>query len=226
MSSSAGGIQQFGRVATLLLFNQQCEGLYLSELRFNFEVVAADVETPNTATIRVYNLSSQTIDLAIQEFSSVVLQAGYEGNVGEIFRGTVKQFRRGKERNIDSFLDIYAADTDPAYNFGFVSTSLQAGSSSSDRVAQIIDGMQKAQDDAEASIHASAAKQAITLDPAASEYLDKNGGILPRGKVFYGLGRSYMRDLATTIKARWSIQNGVVTIIPLDSYISDDPIVI
>jgi hypothetical protein len=223
--STGPGIQQFGRVATLLLFDQQGKGLDLSDLRFNFEITAADVETPNTAVVRVYNLSKQTIDLAIQEYSNVVIQAGYEGNVGEIFRGTVKQYRRGKERNVDSFLDIYAADSDPAYNFALMNTTLAPGAPST-ILNQILTSFNDAQTQAQLSIDASANKQAITLDPAATGFLNANGGILPRGKVMYGLARSYMRDLATTVRARWSIQNGVVVLIPLDSYLSDDPIVI
>jgi len=224
MSSSAG-IQQFGRVATLLLFDQTGKGLDLSDLRFNFEITAADVETPNTAVIRVYNLSKQTVDLAIQEYSNVVIQAGYTGNVGEIFRGTVKQYRRGKERNVDSFLDIYAADSDPAYNFALVNATLAPGAPST-ILSNLVNTLNDAETQAQLSIDSTAKKQAITLDPAASDFLDSHGGILPRGKVMYGLSRSYMRDLATTVRSRWSIQNGVVVLIPLDSYLSDDPIVI
>jgi hypothetical protein len=226
VSATPGGIQQFGRVATLLLFNQTGEGIDLSELRFHFEISASDVETPNTATIRVYNLAATTIDLAIQEYTNVVISAGYEGNTAEIFKGTVKQYRRGKEHNVDSFLDIYAADSDTAYNFGLVSTSLQAGNSPAQRAAQLVSGMQASANAAQTSVDATAAQGGISLDPAATQYLNGTGGILPRGKVMFGLARSYMRDLAVTAKARWSIQNGVVVLIPLSSYIQDNPIVL
>ncbi|MGC8165472.1 hypothetical protein ACP3WT_28400, partial [Salmonella enterica] len=62
-----------------------------------------------------------------QEFTRIVLQAGYAGNYGIIFDGSVKQVRRGRENQTDTYLDITAADGDSAYNFAVVNTSLAAG---------------------------------------------------------------------------------------------------
>lgn len=198
---------QFGRAANLFLANAS-SALDLSNMHFKFDVFASDVETPNTAVIRVYNLSQQTVNEAISEYSSVVLQAGYGDQPGEIFRGTVKQFRKGKERNVDSYLEILAADGDVGYNFGFVNKTLEAGAT----------GLQVFQ--------ALADSLGYPADPAAQSYLGGTGGILPRGKVLFGLARSYMRDLATTRNLRWSIQKGVLTLIPLDAYLPGDAVVI
>src|SRR5271170_160123 len=129
---------QFGRAANLFLTNAS-NALDLSNLHFKFEIFASDVETPNTAYIRVYNLSQQTVNEAISEYSSVVVQAGYGNQPGQIFTGTVKQFRKGKERNIDSYLDILASDGDVAYNFQFLNQTAEAGTTS-DQVASIVAG--------------------------------------------------------------------------------------
>jgi hypothetical protein len=200
---------QFGRVATLVLTSPS-SGLVLSDLgstsqeplKFKFRVMANDVDTPNHAEIRVYNASPQTVQQVIQEYTGVVLTAGYQGNLGTIFKGTVKQFRRGKENNVDSYLDILAADTDLPYNFGVINESVPAGLSQKQALQKLAD----------------------VLTPGTP--VDKNtievvtsGGIIPRGKVFFGLARAYMRDLANTFSSRWSIQQGVLTLIPNDSYI-------
>src|SRR6516164_2276463 len=96
------------------------KGLDLSTLRIRFRTHQADVtaQRPPWATIRVYNLSPSTEKTAIQEYNSVVLNAGYQnGKYGVIFKGQIKDFRRGHESTVDSFLDIEAAAGDIYYNF-------------------------------------------------------------------------------------------------------------
>src|SRR5690348_5163435 len=62
------------------------EGLDLSEMRIQFRISQSDTETPNTAIIRVYNLSPETARKVQGEFQRVVLQAGYENaSYGVIF---------------------------------------------------------------------------------------------------------------------------------------------
>lgn len=198
---------QFGRAANLFLVNDR-QTLDLSQLRFRFTTEANDVDTPNIATIRVYNLSEQTTQQAIAEYSGVIINAGYEGSLGTIFQGTVKQFRRGKEGNIDTFLDIYAADGDGPYNFALISSSLQAGTTGVAQLNALVNAMD------------------IHLNSQAPEFLQNNGGIVPspRGKVMFGLARYYLRALANTYKCRWSIQNGVLTMIPLTGYLPGEAV--
>lgn len=194
---------QFVRSAKLFLSNGQ-DVIDLSNLRFKFEILANDVDTPNRATIRVYNLSDALNNFAISEFKSVSLSAGYGDNIGQIFSGTVKRFRSGRERNVDNFLDILAADGDLAHNFGFANTSLAAGSTPQQQFATL----------------AAAAK--LPVDPRVDALMGKTiGGILPlpRGKVIFGLVRDYFSDIADTSQSRWSIQNGQATLIPFDSYL-------
>ena len=115
-------MNQFGRKCILVLYTGAA-GLDLSQFRIKFSVQAADIESPNNAWIRVYNLSSDTMhQVATQgEYTSVSLSAGYEeGNFGVIFQGTIKQYRIGKENTTDSYLDIFAADSDVEFNQTFV----------------------------------------------------------------------------------------------------------
>lgn len=199
---------QFGRAASLIVSTGSGTGIDLSELgsaseglRFRFEISATDIETPNIAMIRVYNLSEQLTKEVISEYSSVVLNAGYQFNSAQIFKGTIKQFRRGKERNVDSFLDIYAADGDVSYNFSVINKSLAAGTTGQQQFNQLASSFN------------------LPQDPRAAFYLTEHSFPSPRGKVMFGLARDYMRDLADTNNVRWSIQNGVLTLIPITGYL-------
>lgn len=200
MSSNA----QFGRSASLLVASRtvRSSALDLSALRFHFEVKNADVETPNTAYIRVYNPSDATRKTIIKEFDNVLLQAGYQSNVGVIFRGTIKQFKFGKENNVTSYLDLLCADGDLEYNFGIINKTFAAGSTTKQRLEDTVDAMGLQLD-------ATAAQDALL------------GGVLPRGKVAFGLARTFVRNMSRTNSARWSIQDGSVIVIPLDGYLPD-----
>lgn len=203
---AAGQFLRFGQ----LVISKGSQGLDVSNLRFRFEVRASDADSPNTATIRVYNPNPSTAKTIINEFDTVTLTAGYvNGNKGNIFTGNVKQYRRGKERNVDNFLDIMAGDGDLGYNFGVVNQSIPAGFPS----------------DKELSTYASAMN--LPVDKNAAGILE-TGGILPnpRGKVAWGLARSYMRNLANDAGARWSIQDGIVTLIPNTGYLPGDAVVL
>lgn len=199
---------QFIRKATLIV-SAGANGLDLSELRFTFRVLGADVQSPNTASIRIYNLSDQTAQQIANEFTAVTLQAGYEtGNFGIIFQGTIKQVKRGKENSITAFVEILAADGDIFYNQTVVSTSLAAGSAADDQVKAVVS--------------AGAASGVTQGDTSAMA----TGGILPRGKVLFGMGRDQMRNLAASTGTRWSIQNGQIIAIPLTGYLPGTAVVL
>lgn len=191
--------RQFGRKVSLIIGQDSGDAIDLSELRFRFNVRRGDLQTPNSARIRVYNVSKQTAQRIEREFSRLVLQAGYPGNYGIIFDGTVKQVRRGRESQTDTYLDITAADGDSAYNFAVVNTTLAAGSTPADHVA--------------------AACTAMNPYGVSQGYLpDLPKNPLPRGKVMFGMAREFMRWTARTCQTVWSIQDGKVIMVPETSY--------
>lgn len=180
-------------------------GLDLSDFRIVFRVEQFDVSIPNTANIRVYNLSRDTANRIQKEFQYVTLQAGYRGgNYGVIFSGTIKQFKRGRVDALTSYLDIFASDGDQAYNFAYVNASMAAGSTVDQRMAKVQEALQPfLQDKTTASIPLSAGTGGLTL---------------PRGKVMFGLGVNYMNNLAATALCTWNIVNGKVVITNVKKY--------
>lgn len=180
------------------------QGLDLSDMRIQFRTSQSDIETPNSALIRVYNLKDETVRKVQGEFQRVVLQAGYKNAAyGVIFDGTIKAVLRGNETNVDSYIDIFAADGDVAYNHGVVSASLAAGSKPQDQVDAVAKAM-----------------------GVAVGYMDLPFAALGRGKVMFGLGRTAMRRIAETGGATWSIQNGQITVIPLTGYKPGEAVVL
>lgn len=201
-----GDDAQYLRKITLLVVEGD-KALDLSDFHIRFRTVQEDQEGPSNCDIRVYNLSEETTAAIRNEYSRVVLQAGYEtGPFGVIFDGTIRQFRKGRENNTNTYLDILAADGDLAYNWAMLKKSIAAGASYKDRIDAIIAGM-----------------KAQGLDQGQIVYPD-TGGILPRGKVLFGYAKAAMRQVVDTMGSTWSIQGGKVQVIPMDGYLPGEAV--
>lgn len=212
---------QFKRRCSLLLLPRGTTGnnpsafvaggtpMDLSNFQIKFETVQQDEESPNNCSIRVFNLSAATVKAVRDEYSQVVLQAGYEGSsFGVIFQGQVKQYRIGRTDNKTTYLDILACDGDMAYNWALVNQTLAAGSSSQDRINAAIKAMQP---------YGISAGQVIATG---------TGGTLPRGKVLFGYAKATIRSETQTNGQTWNINNGQVNIIPLDGYLPGEAVVL
>ncbi len=199
----------FGRKASLLLV-QGDKALDLSDMHFRFKTAQEDAEAPGNCEIRVWNLSEATIKTIRGEYTKVVLQAGYkQAPFGVIFTGTIKQYRIGREPDaLNTYLDILCADGDEAYNFATCSRTLAAGSSPGDRIAAAVAAMSD-----------KGVNSGQVLIPST-------GGILPRGKVLFGMAKAIIRAETQTIGATWSIQNGYVNVIPLTGYLPGEAVVL
>lgn len=200
--------KQFKRRVSLVVAADSA-GLDLSELHIQFSVKQWDIQTPNTARIRVWNLSEQTAEKVKKEFTRVILQCGYEGGpLGTIFDGTIIQAKSGKANATDSYLDIVAGDGDQAYSFAVVNTSLAAGATPTDQ--------------------AKAAIAAMEEHGVTEGYMpeDMAGAALPRGVVMFGMARDHLSDIADATDTKWSIQNGEAQIIDLTGALPNTAVVL
>ncbi|MGI4812797.1 MAG: phage protein [Janthinobacterium lividum] len=209
---------QFGRKASLIV-SDGTVGLDLSGLRFKFKTRNADEQSPNTMYVRVYNLMSTTVAKIGVEFKTITLQAGYEnGNFGIIFQGSIKQTETGRERNVDSYVDIWAADGDDWYNFAVVSQSIAAGQTPSQVISAIVN---------EAPV---TGIDSIKFADDATGLIDGAGAgvaqALSRGKVKFGMARDYAKDWANKYGYRWSIQNGQFVVVPVTGYRPGEAVVL
>ncbi|MBY4751898.1 phage protein [Burkholderia dolosa] len=199
--------QQFGRKVSLVIGNDS-DALDFSDLRFSFDIRRGDIQTPNSARIRIFNVSDDTAQRIQGEFTRVVLQAGYEnGPYGVIFDGTVKQVRRGRYSPTETVVDVTAASGDMWYNHAVVSTTLAAGSTYMDHVQAAIATMKP---------------YGLTVG-----YLPEfDAKPLPRGKVVFGMARDVLRNAALNLNADWSIQDTQFQMVPQNSYIPGEALVL
>lgn len=194
--------QQYLRKFSCVVAKSSGEGLEFNQFKIEFAVRRGDFQTPNSCDVRIYNLSDKTANLIGQkEFTQLSISAGYEGNFAIIFQGTIKQFRLGRINQLDSYVDITAADGDEAYNFAPILTSIPAGSNQ-DTLADIL----------------LTAMQGFGVTKGYLPTLPENA--LIRGRVMYGLCRDEYRNFAWTNNCKWSLQDSKVNLIPYTSYIA------
>jgi hypothetical protein len=197
----------YGRKFSLVVAGADNQGLDLSELQCQFTVRTWERQTPISADIRILNVTKATAAKMAKEFTRVVLKAGYESQFGVIFDGTVIQYRRGRTSPVDTYVDITAQAADYAYNFGWVSTTLAAGSSPDDRRKALL--------------------QSLQSHGVEEGYTSKlQGPTLPRGRVLYGMTRDCLRDLGEETATNWTIRDGKLEMVARDGYLPDEAVVL
>jgi hypothetical protein len=217
-SPQTSGAEQYIRNCTLVCYGTNLNGLDLSNLRIKFSVKQSDSQSPNTADIRVYNVSDETAlsmlinlnppsGVSLSTPGRVVLQGGYNSNFGVIFQGNIKQIILGRESATDTFVDIVAGDGHLAYNYAIVNSTLAAGSTQMDQI--------------NAATNATTA-YGTTLGYVSIAQINK----LPRSKTMYGNARNYLRAVSQTAGQTWSIQNEKITFIPKTSYLPGTAVVL
>lgn len=214
--------QQYLRKASLVIGAPGSTALDFSDFHFKFNIRKGDLQTPNSIDVRIYNLSTGTNGtspagtanrlLAGQagpggssEFTTLSLQAGYEGSFGLIFIGNIMQVRLGRESQADTYADVRAADGDEAYNFAVISKSLVAGSKTVNAINAVAESMDL---------------------PVGFTSPVENDPNYPRGRVLFGMARDQMRKISKTAGANWSIQDGKLQMVSLTGFVTQDVTVI
>lgn len=214
-------VKQFKRRASLMVLRAEQTGnnpsafvpgsaMDLSAFQFTFKTAQQDVESPNSCSIRVFNLSDATVQAITKfEYSRVVLQAGYDGGFGVIFDGTIKQFRIGRVSATTTYLDLLAADGDIAYNYATMSKTFAAGWTQADVIKD-----------------AAAASKPFGATLGHFNEKDGLGGVVPnpRGKVAFGMARAFLRTATQHIGSTWNISNGQINVVPLEGYLPGEAV--
>lgn len=180
----------------------------VDQLKIKFSIQQWDLQTPNRASVRIMNLSAATSKQIENEFTRLVIQAGYQnGSYGLVFDGTIVQVRRGRENATDTYLDVVGAEGDEATNFAVVSATLAAGSTFHDRVTALAQAM---------------SGNGVSLGYVAPLPATQ----LPRGKVLFGMARDHLRDLAFSSDTTFNIQKGQLQIVPRNGYLPNEVVVL
>ena len=161
----------------------------MDDLYFKFTVPFEDSEKLGTATIEAYNLSPATRN-SNKKGMPIILNAGYEGDIGAIFTGKVSQVS-DKHSGTEVITTIAAAEALEEWLSKEVNKTYTAGSKASAIVKDLLN--------------------IFGLEVGTMELaVDKE---YPRGKVCKGKVKNVLTEIVTSdCKSRFLIRNGIVTI--------------
>jgi len=198
-------VLQRGRELLLTVGKQTAgQGIAVNQnLRVQFEITKTITSAPNTAEIRVFNLSQETENKIEGEFDEVILNAGYKDHSLLIFAGNIRYTKRFKDGN-DWITQIIAADGDQDTRDAIVNTTFAKGASNDQVVDHLLSKMPNT------------SKGHIVVRP--------HNRI--RGVTLTGMVRKYWDQIARDNDAHWSIQDGVLVCVPVASTLPDEAIVI
>lgn len=200
----------YGRKYRVLVADKNNTALDVSNLRCVFRVEKTVNTAANYAEVAIYNLSPDTEALIVKEGMRVIIEAGYQGYLetqqqgaaqpvvtpkqyGTIFDGEVIQPIRDREDNVDYKLTLVCMDGDSFLNNNIVRMTVNAGLNQRQFVNQI----------------ASAAMTPTEVGRISPDLSTQN---LPRGKVFFGSPKKYLRDIARDNNASFWVDDGQVYI--------------
>lgn len=205
-------MREYGRQYVLQI-GEDNDALLINNLRINFAFSHTHDKTANTGTIKVYNLSQDTINQIqagkADRYHQVTLSVGY-GNLNDVRTlftgqlsnavvskgsGTAKADAGTSGAEVDSVLELTCDDGGVASRSAMINTSFAAGSSHAELVK--------------------ACASTMTGVITGLVGIDSNL-ILTRGRVCYGMTRHILTQIASHHDADWSIQHGYLMIMAAD----------
>lgn len=171
-----------------IIVGSSTNAVSIKDLRIVFEVQKSLLSYPNKSKVTVYNLNESTRNQIKNEFTKIIINAGYKGNVGLVFTGDIKNVAHTID-GVDTITEIYAGDADNAWINSSVNFSSSSSQSLKDTVINIVNTMPD-----------------VTIGNLMG--LDQ-GKISDKTITLSGTSRESLNNLANTYNFSWSIQNGV-----------------
>ena len=181
-------------------------GIAIRDLRIQFVVEKTAESAPNTAKIKIFNLTPENEEKIKEEFDEVMLMAGYKGNRSLIFRGNFKHVSRYRD-GVDTITEIEAGDGDKDFRHALLNHTFTAGSTHLDIIDAAIDSFQGVGN-----------TQRGVIGVPAKVYL--------RGKVVTGNTRVALDNISRESGVNWSIQDAELHMVGVDDYLPNDVAVI
>lgn len=170
--------------------------LQVDGLRVAFEVVKTSGKEPNTCDVRVFNLADQTRARLQGKGQKIILQAGYQDSLAQIFSGDSRLMDHRKDG--PSWQSrIQCGDGERAFRFARVSESFAPGTKVSDVIAHLarVSGLDVG----------NALTAAAQLQGPLQEY--------SQGTTLHGRTAAELDRVLRSVGLSWSVQDGALQVL-------------
>lgn len=195
--------QQWIRRIQVIVGDNPGNALSIENLRIKFEITKTIEATPNIANIKIYNMNDAHANQIENEFTRVIINAGYKDSFKTVFQGNIRHVFKYREKT-DYIVEIDSADGDEAYRNSVVNVAVQKGTSSTNLIQLLASTMKD-----------------ITVGTIMLPNTTKQ-----RGATYTGHTRDILTHISKGNGANWSIQDGQLTIVPSNQYLPTQAIVV
>jgi hypothetical protein len=200
--------RQYKREVTVIIGNKESvnipNALKITDLRVTFSVEKDIFGIPNLCKASIYNLSESTRSRIDEEYTKIIINAGYEGKQSLVFAGNIMYPNHRRNNQGDIITDIICGDGHFAYTTSFYNNTINKGMSRKDVFEDV-------------------AKQMNLKVGDLKGFED--GPASTGGFALSGPNKTILDNQANDAGVYWSIQNEEIITVPIKGSIGGDVVV-
>ena len=171
-----------------VIVGDSSEALLITGLRVYFQIKKSRLAEPNKGEVHIYNLAESTRAKIENEFTKIIINAGYKGQVAQVFFGDIRNvFHQIEDEN--AITKIYIEDGGNGWQNGIVNQTIGSGVSLKDTVIRL-------------------AQTFTNVSIGTLNGLDQ-GKVNNDDIAFSGATKDVLNHLASTYNFNWSIQDNI-----------------
>lgn len=197
--------RQFNRIYELTIIPPNGESRVIRNLRINFEITKSVLSYPNLAKVVLYNLNDDSLAALQTKFTKVILNAGYKGNIRLLFKGDVRNVFQVKN-GVDRVVTFYAGDSERSWQNANFNKTFTDSATVQSVVKDVISSFKDI---------------AVGVVEGLPNIADKLSG-----QSLSGSSKDVMDNLASEYGFNWSIDDGEINVVPIETPIRVDQAVL
>lgn len=197
--------RQYDRSYELTIISPEGLSRVITGLRIQFEITKSILSYPNLCKLTIFNANQDTLSILQRKYTKIVLNAGYKGDIGLLFKGQVRNVFQGRQ-GTEKSLVVYAGDGERDWqNAQFNKTFTESVT-----IKAAIEEVLKSFGEVTTGV--------IEGIPNVADKI--------RGQTLSGSSKDILDKFADEYGFNWSIQNEEVVIVPDESPIQGDQAVL
>lgn len=197
--------RQYDRSYELTIISPEGLSRVITGLRIQFEITKSILSYPNLCKLTIFNANQDTLSILQRKYTKIILNAGYKGDIGLLFKGQVRNVFQGRQ-GTEKSLVVYAGDGERDWqNAQFNKTFTESVT-----IKAAIEEVLKSFGEVTTGV--------IEGIPNVADKI--------RGQTLSGSSKDILDKFADEYGFNWSIQNEEVVIVPDESPIQGDQAVL
>lgn len=193
--------RQYDRSYELTIISPEGLSRVITGLRIQFEITKSILSYPNLCKLTIFNANQDTLSILQRKYTKVILNAGYKGDIGLLFKGQVRNVFQGRQ-GTEKSLVVYAGDGERDWQNAQFNKTFTESVTIKAAIEEVLKSFGEV------------TNGVIEGIPNVADKI--------RGQTLSGSSKDILDKFADEYGFNWSIQNEEVVIVPDESPIQGD----